>query len=140
MAGLDAFGIALKRGDGLTPTETFTTIANVNSVKGPEISREAYDVTAHDSPNGWREFIGGLKDGGEVSVDVNYDPRIHDPLISDFDDPTPRNYRMVFPGTLGSWQFTALLTGFSQESPVDDKLAASLTLKMSGKPTITAGV
>jgi predicted secreted protein len=140
MAGLDAFGIKLQRGDGLTPTEGFVAIANVTSVKGPEVERETYDVTAHDSPNGWREFIGGLKDGGEVSVEVNYDPRIHDPLISDFEDPTPRNYKMLFPGTLGSWAFAAILSGFSQEAPVDDKLSAELTFKVSGKPTITAGV
>lgn len=139
MAGLDAYGIALKRGDGATPTEVFATIANVTSVKGPEIEREAYDVTAHDSPDGWREFIGGLKDGGEVSIEVNYDPRIHDALVSDFDDAQPRNYKMVFPGTLGSWSLKLLLTGFSQESPVDDKLSAELTYKVSGKPTITAG-
>lgn len=139
MAGLDAFGIALQRGDGATPTEAFVSIANVTSVSGPEIEREAYDVTAHDSPDGWREFIGGLKDGGEVSVEVNYDPRVHDDLVADFDDSAPRNYKMVFPGTLGSWAFAALLTGFSQESPVDDKLSAELTLKVSGKPTITPG-
>jgi predicted secreted protein len=140
MAGLDAYGIALKRGDGGTPTEIFATIANVTSVKGPEIEREAYDVTAHDSPDGWREFIGGLKDGGEVSIEVNYDPRIHDAFVSDFDDPQPRNYKMVFPGTLGQWSLKLLLTGFSQESPVDDKLSAELTFKVSGKPTIIAGV
>jgi len=139
MAGLDAFGIALKRGDGGTPTEVFATIANVNSVKGPEIEREAYDVTAHDSADGWREFIGGLKDGGEVSIEVNYDPRVHDSLVSDFDDPQPRNYKMVFPGTLGQWALKMLLTGFSQEAPVDDKLSAELTFKVSGKPAITAG-
>jgi predicted secreted protein len=140
MAGLDAFGIKLQRGDGLTPTEGFVAIANVTSVKGPEVERETYDVTAHDSPNGWREFIGGLKDGGEVSVEVNYDPRAHDPLISDFEDSAPRNYKMLFPGTLGSWAFAAILSGFSQEAPVDDKLSAELTFKVSGKPTITAGV
>lgn len=140
MAGLDAFGIALKRSDMATPgPAVFTAIANVTSVSGPEIERETYDVTAHDSPDGWREFIGGLKDGGEVSVEVNYDPRIHDDLVADFDDVEPRDYKMTFPGTLGEWAFSAILTGFSQEAPVDDKLSAELTFKVSGKPTITAG-
>ncbi|GGV80491.1 MULTISPECIES: phage tail tube protein [Streptomyces] len=138
MAGLDAFGIALERGDGASP-EVFTAIANVTSVKGPEIERETYDVTAHDSPDGWREFIGGLKDGGEVTLNVNYDPREHDTLIADYEDPDPRNYKMVFPGTLGSWQLKLILTKFSQEAPVDDKLSAEITFKVSGKPAITAG-
>jgi len=139
MAGLDAFGIALERGDG-EAVEVFTAIASVTSVSGPEIERETYDVTAHDSPDGWREFIGGLKDGGEVSIEVNYDPRVHDVLVSDFDDAAPRNYKLVFPGTLGEWALSLLLTGFSQEAPIDDKLAAEMTFKVSGKPTITPGV
>lgn len=139
MAGLDAFGIALKRSDMATPTASFTTIGNVTSVSGPEIERETYDVTAHDSTSGWREFIGGLKDGGEVSLDVNYDPRKHDVYVADFEDTTPRDYKLTFPGTLGEWALKLILTGFAQEAPVDDKLAASLKFKVSGKPVITFG-
>lgn len=139
MAGIDAFGIALKRGDGASP-EVFATIGNVTSVSGPEIERETYDITAHDSVDGWREFIGGLKDAGEVSIEVNYDPTKHDDLIGDFEDTEARTYQMVFPGTLGQWQFAAFLSGFSQEAPVDDKLSAEIKFKVTGKPTITAGV
>lgn len=139
MAGLDAFGIALERSDMVPTTPVFTAIANVTSVSGPEIERETYDVTAHDNADGWREFIGGLKDGGEVSLEVNYDPRKHDSLVADFDDKDARDYKLVFPGTLGSWALKMLLTGFSQEAPVDDKFAAELTFKVSGKPVITEG-
>lgn len=138
MAGLDAYGIRLQRSDMLA-TPTFTTIGNVTSVSGPEIERETYDVTAHDSPDGWREHIGGLKDGGELSVDLNYDPRKHDTLVADFADAVARNYRLIFPGTLGQWDIKMFLTGFSQEAPVDDKLSASLTFKVTGKPVITPG-
>lgn len=141
MAGIDAFGIQLQRGDGVTPTEAFTAIGNVTSVSGPEIERETYDVTAHDSTDGWREFIGGLKDGGEVSLELNYDPEKHDSLVADFDDAAPRSYKMVFPAAAGggSWALELILTGFSQEAPVDDKLTAELTFKVSGKPVITPG-
>jgi predicted secreted protein len=139
MSGLDAFGIALKRGDGVTPTEGFVTIAKVTGVTGPEIERETYDVTAHDSADGWREFIGGLKDAGEVTINVNYDPTVHDDLVADFEDPKPRNYQLVFPGTLGKWELKLILTGFSSEAPVDDKLSAEIKFKVSGKPTITPG-
>jgi predicted secreted protein len=139
MAGLDAFGTQLQRGDGATPTETFSPIANVTDITPPGIERETYDVTAHDSDDGWREFIGGLKDGGEVEIEINYDPREHDSLVSDFADAVPRNYKVVWPSTLGSWAFKAILTNFEPEAPHDDKLAASATFKVSGKPTITTG-
>ncbi len=58
---------------------------------------------------------------------------------ADFADALPRNYKVVWPGTLGSWAFAAILTNFEPEAPHDDKLAASATFKVSGKPTITTG-
>ncbi|MFJ2209325.1 phage tail tube protein [Streptomyces microflavus] len=139
MAGLDAFGTQLQRGDGAGP-EVFTAIANVTDITPPAIERETLDVTTHGSPDQWREHIGGLKDGGEVSIDINYDPRIHDVLVDDLDDPNPRSYKVVWPGTLGDWAFKAILKGFEPEAPHDDKLAASLTFKVSGKPVLNPGI
>jgi predicted secreted protein len=137
MAGVNAFGTQLLRGDGASP-EVFTAIANVVSIEGPEVERETLDMTAHDTPDGWREFVGGLKDGGEVSVEVNYDPALHDDLIDDFDDPAPRNWKIVFPTSPSvEWEFAAVLTGFSSQAPHDDKLSAEITLKVSGKPVIS---
>ncbi|MDG9705544.1 phage tail tube protein [Streptomyces sp. DH37] len=139
MPGIDAFGIALQRSDMVEASPTFTAIGNVTSVSGPEIERETYDVTSHDSPDKWREFVGGLVDGGEVTLEINYDPSQHDTLIDDFADTEPRDYKLVFPQSLGTWDLTLLLTGFSPEAPVDDKLTAELTFKVTGKPTITPG-
>ncbi|GAA2609615.1 phage tail tube protein [Actinomadura fulvescens] len=136
MPGLNAFGTELLRGDGAA-TEVFTAIANVTNIQGPEISRETIDVTAHNSADAWMEFVGGLKDAGEISVDVNYDPSEHDTLIADFEDDDPRNYKLKFPVSPAVvWSVKAILTEFSAEAPYDDKLAASLTFKVSGKPTI----
>lgn len=138
MSGVDGFGTQLQRGDGAV-TETFTEIANVTSISGPGMSRETIDVTAHDSPEQWMEFLGGLKDGGEVSADLNYDPGedTHNVLQDDFDDTAPRNYRIVFPDVDQTyWEVGAILTGLEPEAPYDDKLACSITLKVSGKPVL----
>ena len=86
------------------------------------------------------EHIGGLKDGGEVSVDINYQPAVHDLLIADLDDDAPRNYQLVFPDdptTPTTWSFAAIMTGFEPDAPYDDKLSASLTFKVTGKPTLS---
>lgn len=42
----------LKMGDGGSPSETFTTIAEVRDIEGPELEAEAKEVTLHDSPAG----------------------------------------------------------------------------------------
>lgn len=138
MAGHDAFGTKLQRGDGADP-EVFTDIANVTDITPPGIERETYDVTAHDSPEAWREFIGGLKDGGEVEIEVNHDPAKHAPLLADFDDTEPRNYKIVFPNGLGEWAYAAVMNGFESEAPHDDKLSGTVTFKVSGKPVLTPG-
>ncbi|MBV7671372.1 outer capsid protein Hoc [Streptomyces halstedii] len=137
MAGMDGFGTKLKRGDGEEPEE-FTEIADITNLSGPGLTRETLDVTSHGSPGGWMEFLGGLKDPGEVSADINYQPTLHDLLVADFDDKVPRNYQIVFPDEdATTWAFPAILTGFEPEAPYDDKAAASLTFKVSGKPTIS---
>lgn len=135
MAGLDAFGTIIERATALTGTPTYVPIANVTNIGGPETERETLDVTAHDSPDGWREFVGSLKDAGEVSLELNYMPEDHDTLIGDYADDAPRGWRIVWP-TGDKWELKAILTGFAPEAPHDDKLAAEVTLKVSGKPTL----
>lgn len=136
MAGLDAYGVMFERSD-MAGSPTFTAIANVTNIGGPELERETHDVTAHDSPDGWREFIGGLKDGGEVTLELNYDPSDHDVLVADFEDDNPRNYRLTWPNGIGDpWTFKAIMNGFSPEAPVDGKLSCEVKFKVSGKPVI----
>lgn len=141
MSGRDGFGTQFQRATTLTPGTTYETIANVTNIGGPDRKRETIDVTSHDSPNGWMEFIGGLKDGGEVSLDINYDPAedTHD-LDADFDDASPRNYRVIIlPGTDDehTWQIKGVMTELSDEFPYDDKMARTMTIKVTGKPTLT---
>lgn len=142
MSGRDGFGTQLRRATNLTPGTTFETIANVTNIGGPERTRETIDVTSHDSPGGWMEFIGGLKDGGELSCDINYDPAevTHD-IDDDFDDTAPRNWQIVIlPDTEDehTWSIKGILTNVGDEFPYDDKMGRSITIKVSGKPTLAA--
>ncbi|SFE54610.1 Phage tail tube protein [Actinopolyspora alba] len=136
MAGLNGFGVIAELGDG---AGAYTPIANVTNVGGPETERETVDVTAHDSPGGWQEFRGGLKNGGEVSLELNYDPREHDTLLAEYDQDDPRPWRIVWPNSIGYMTFGAIMTGFSPEAPTDDKLACEVTLQVSGKPETFEG-
>lgn len=131
MAGEDGFGTQLQRFNG----STFEAIASMTGLSGPGIKRATIDVTAHDSPDGWQEFLGSIKNGGEVGADINRRPGTHDVLVEDFDDTDPRTYRIEWPsGT--AWTFDAILTGYEPDSPYDDKLSASLTWQVTGKPVV----
>lgn len=141
MAGVNAFGTEFQRGNGATPTEVFTTIAHVTKIGGPARKRDTIDVTTHQSPDGWMEFIGSLKDGGEISLEVNYDPTeaTHD-LDDDFDDVDPRHYKIVIlPDTADeyTWALSGILTELGDEFPYDDKMSRSMTIKVTGKPVLT---
>ncbi|GAA1015899.1 hypothetical protein Aple_010750 [Acrocarpospora pleiomorpha] len=137
MSGVDGYGCQLQRSDMGSPA-TFTTIAAVTNIGGPEIERETYESTAHDTPDAYREYIAGLKDGGEVSIELRYNPNEHDSLLEDLDDTEARDYQLVWPQITGAmWSFKAWLTGFSPEGPHDDLLSAEVTFKVTGKPVIS---
>lgn len=141
MAGLDAFGTTLKRdSDG---AGTYVAVANVSDLSGPTRQRDAIEVTAHDSPNQYREFVKGLKDGGEVTATLNYNPAnsTHSQLDADFEEDALRNYQIVIlPGEADehTWTFSALITDIGDSFPVDDRMERDITFKISGKPTLAA--
>jgi len=138
--GLDAYGTKLKRGDGGTP-EAFTTIANVTNLSPPPISREMYEATHHDGP-GWDEYIAGLLRGGEVSLDIDFVPTdsTHSyaaGMLKDMIDGTLRNWELDWPdSTPTTWSFSAYVATFTPAAPTNGKLTASLTLRISGQPTL----
>ena len=136
-----AFGTILTYGDGGSPTEIFTKIASVKDLDGPSLSRDTIDVTSHDSVSKYREFLAGLKDGGEVTFDIEFDPSdtTHagtNGLMKMFEDDEPVHFQLIttVAATTGYWGFTfsALVTGFEPSMPVEDSLKASVTLKITG--------
>ena len=137
MSGLSAFGTLLKRGDGAT-AEAFTTIANVTNIDGPKLESDQIDVTSHDSTGGREEFVAGIKRGGEISLDINFDPSnaTHEMLLDDYDGRALHNFQLIFPTTPSiTWTFAAMVTSVGVAAPFEDKLGCSATLKISGAVT-----
>ena len=135
-------GTQLQIGDG-QPSEAFTTIAEVLSVTAFSLSTDAVDVTNMDSPDKYKEFIPGLRDGGEISFDINYifDEATHlvgdSGILKDFNDTETkkRNFKIIFPDTaVTTWEFTGIITGFTNNSPTDAAITASITIKVTSKP------
>jgi predicted secreted protein len=142
MSGRDAFGTQFKR--DTTGAGVFAAIASVSDISGPERTREEIEVTAHDSPDKYKEYVKGLKDGGEVTITLNYDPAqsTHQDLDGDFEEDDLRDYQLVvLPGDADQLtvQFSAMITSMGEEYPIDDKMEMEVTFKISGKPTRTYG-
>lgn len=143
MPAVFAQGTLLKKGDGGGP-EVFTTVAMVKSITGPTLQGEDIDITNQDSPGGFREFINGLIDPGELSFEINYDPgdATHDAATGLLGDLTSRsviNWELIFPDTGSTkWTFSGSVKSFEANIPVDDVLSASITIKITGLPVFNA--
>jgi len=123
----------------------FTELAAVGAISGPSLSMDTNEVTNRDSPERWREYIGGLKDAGEVSFDIywNMTEETHGTvtgLLQDFHSSSQavaRLFKIIWPDTAKTvWLFNGLITGFDIEAPYDDAMTANITIKISGKPTL----
>lgn len=128
---------------GTTITKDGVEIAEVTHIGGPGLARDTLEATHHKSPAMWREFIKGLKDGGEVSLDLNFLPfnTTHNAatgILSDFNnDTTIAAWVLTFPDSGATqWAFNGIVTGFEPDEPFDDKLVASVTIKVTGQPTL----
>jgi len=121
------------------PTEAFTEIAEVVSIDGPGMSRDTIEVSGLAGQ--WKEYLAGAVDGGEVSMELNFLPAspshgATNGLLKDFIDGVVRNFRLQFPDAAQTtWQFAAIVTGFSPSAARDKQLTASVTLKITGVPT-----
>lgn len=123
----------LQAGDGGSP-EGFTRICEILNFNGPNESAAQIDVTSLCSTA--REYIGGLKDGGQVTFDLYFVPG--DPLQyqlrSDLSTHHTRNYRIVIQGASPSTviSFAAIVTAFSLTGSVDQAVKAAVSLKITG--------
>jgi len=127
-----AFGSVFKRGA--------TTIAAIRDIQGPTLASDTIDVTTHDSPGAWREFVAGLIDGGEISLDLIWDPdnATQTSLRTDLVARAAVTYSITFPdATPAVATFSGFVTAFEIGAPADGELSASVTIKTTGAVVFT---
>lgn len=142
------FGALLQKGDGASP-ENFVSILGIKSISGPDISRDTHDTTDMLNPSQFRTFIGGLVDAGELSFDANWLPldatqnQETGGLMAEFDKESCdslSNYRIVTPSCPGEdtliIELGGILSGSSFELPMDDLMAFTGSVKLSGRPNL----
>lgn len=120
-----------------TEPSTYTALAEVMSITPPSINVETIETTHMGSDDGFREYIAGLKDGGEVTVNMNY-VEASATLLQTLVLAGVETFRVTFPGS-STYTFSGIPTAFAfDEVVIDDKVAMSLTIKVTGKPTYAA--
>lgn len=140
-SGYHAQGTILRIGDGATPTEVFTDIEGMDDISGPDEAADTIETTSHSSPGRRRQFIGGLKDSGEMSFDMFW--IFNEPgqlaLYAAFQDGLEHNFQLEFPvdTTDNLLEFAGIVTAFGWSAPKDDAVKRSVTIQITGEITTT---
>lgn len=117
---------------------TYTTLAEVTSITPPSDNIDIIDATSMDSPNATREFIVGLNDPGNCSLELNFIPgnatdvklvQIRDARVAVF-------CRITYPNSV-VWTFQGILVGYEPSIPTDDKMSATVTFKVTGSYVVS---
>ena len=119
---------------GTATSVTSSAIGQVVSISGPSGSASEIDTTHLQSTA--KEFMIGLMDEGEVSFDVNIDHADVGQLAFQASRlaRTSKTYTITWSDAKVS-TFTGYAKSFSKTASVDDKVSASLAIRISGAVT-----
>ncbi|MFW6198562.1 MAG: phage tail tube protein [Acidobacteriota bacterium] len=122
---------------------TWTKVAQVINITGPGLNADTEDATDHDSPGGFEEVLVTILRTGEVTLELHYDPAdpthdASDGLISLWENRTEVEWRLTFPDAANTeWTFDGYVISPGEPSaPHDGKLTSSVTIKVTGEPTL----
>lgn len=126
-------GVTIKRGDG-GGTEVFALFPQVTGFSGLGKTNPLLDVTTFDSAA--KEFIAGLADGKQVTLDAIYLPgnAQQTGLIDDVDNGVNRNFEVEITDGTTTKTFSVTFTCLDWElkPAYEDKNTISFVLKISG--------
>ena len=130
------YGTTLEIASAVIPSVSYVEVAEVTSISPPAVSAETIDASHMKSPDKFKEYITGMKDGTNMTVDINYVPgSIGDQNIRAMQgEAKPRSVRIVWPNG-GHEVFNAYLTNRTRAVPADGKMTSTLTFKVTGAIT-----
>lgn len=122
---------------GASITVATNLVGGLTAINNGGIEAEVIDVTNHDSPDNSREFIGGLLDGGEITMEGQYV----------FGDEGQDHLRDNIGATVAfvlSYSTGSKITGSGvvvtagEGAPLEGAVPFNATIKVSGKPVRSA--
>lgn len=123
-----------------TPGSAFTTIAELGDITPPEMMRNEFDATTQNI--NIDAYVLGVLRRGQLSVPINFLPTnaTHDHLTGLYAlliANTITGYRITFPdATSLKWVMSGQVQSIKPANPVDGKLSAVVTIRVSGLMTI----
>jgi len=116
-------------------------IAEIVSIEGPDMDKEAIEVTSLDTEGEYDEFITGFMEGGRLIMNMNFTRNGFELMKSDFDIDVSRHYRIVMPDEDETvLEFSGLVIEMPLTMEADNQLIADVTIQITESVTISATV
>jgi predicted secreted protein len=146
MGGNPGFGVTVSIGDGpVSETPSYTEIAQLEDIGGVKVNSIIDEITAHDSPGGFREKIPtGLFDVDDLPLTLIHDmseatqSNASGGIIHAMLNKTLLAWKIVFPDSASTtWTFDAYVANYQMTGVKDKSMRAVATLTVTGEPALT---
>lgn len=120
----------------------YVDIGAVTEIQWSGAERDIIDVSAMDDATMVRNYIGGRVDPGEITFSVNQLANdtdhdfVRDQLLDAVVNEALDQYKLIFSTSDVTWSFTGVLKSYETDFTDEDIVKSSITIKISGKPTI----
>lgn len=113
-------------------------VAEITNSSGPDEVREIIETTTLNSPGGRREKITGLRDGGQISLDLNFTrvgfDQFQDEMSTEIATPYEVKYNDAGETTFAG---SALVVTQGRATSLGDRVTMSVVLEITGEETLT---
>ena len=119
---------------GTGTTITFSTgfFAEIVDISGPEASRESVQVSHMGTTTAHIFLPTDLVDWGDLTVELLLDPQTKPPVNA-----VAETVTITFPDSAATtWAFSGFMTGFDLGIPLEDRMTATATIKVTGDVTV----
>ena len=133
--GAIGYGAEFEVQDGNQSDSDWVSLGLITSITPPSDTVDQIEITHMASPNRQKQYIAGLSDPGEMSLELNYMPgSVTDEFILDWRaSGETRSSRINYPATTSLVDtFPTFVSSYVPAIPAGDKMTATLGLKVAG--------
>ena len=129
-----------KHSFGTTLTWDSVSVAGLTAINGVDVSADTVEVSNHLSSDAYKEYLVGMIEPGELSVEGQFDytdTTGQHAMLTDLNGRTAKTWTITFPSATGAtWTGSGFLVGFKVgDATLDNAIPFSARIKLTGKPT-----
>lgn len=133
--GAIGYGAEFEVRDGPDTDSDWVGLGLITSITPPSDSVDQIEITHMASPGRKKQFVAGLSDPGEMTLELNYMPGSETDafILAWRASGQTRDSRISYPATTSLVDtFPTFVSSYAPSIPVGDKMTATLGLKVAG--------